>query len=84
MVRRVLVGPHGIGRYLGDQRDVLLGGQVRYEIVELENNADVLTSLDVRPRSPKGRQLGASEEELPARRAIETTHYVQQCRLAAP
>ena len=53
MVRKVLVGPHGIGRYLGDQRDVLLGGQARYEIVELENNADVLTSLDVRPRSPR-------------------------------
>lgn len=82
--RQRFVGPHGIGRYFCDQRDVLISGQARYEIIELEDDADVLTSVEGETALPEGRQLGVSEEELPARRSIEAAHDVQQRRLAAP
>src|SRR5690606_4726985 len=78
-----LLGRHRALGDLGHERDVLARRQARHEVIELEHEADVTPAVLRELALRRVRELLAAEEELSARRPVETAEYVEQRRFAA-
>ena len=66
--RKRFVRAHRVIGNLRHQRDVLVGGEARDQIIELEHEPDMLRRYAVRPRSSEPGQLQVLEEQPAAAR----------------
>ncbi len=78
-----LLGCHGRIGNLRDQRDVLACGQAGNEVVELEDEPDVMTTVVGERRVAGGGQVAVLVDDPPRRRHVETAEDVEQGGLAA-
>jgi hypothetical protein len=77
-----LVRLHGFVGDLGDERDVLAGGEARNQVVELEHETHVATTICGERGFVGARQIGVLVYDLAASRQIETADDVQERRLS--
>ena len=73
-----LVGRQGICRDLGNQRDVLARGQAGNQVVELEYETDVFTSITGEHRLPEGTEIVVFIVHRAAGGHIQATEDIQQ------
>ena len=72
-----------IGSDIGDQGDVLAHCQTRYQVVELEHEADVFPPIGGERGVVRARQGMVSEAQFAGTRDVQSAEDVQQGRLAA-
>ena len=66
-----LIGGHGIVGNLGDEVDILVSGQARHQIIELEDEADMVSPVARQLRIRHRRQILVEEVGLAISRAVE-------------
>jgi hypothetical protein len=68
---------------LGDERDILAGGQTRYEIVELEDETNVMASVEREFAFARMREIVIAVAHRARARGIETAQDIEQRGFAA-
>src|SRR5215470_19777745 len=81
--RQGLVWTHWLVRDLSYQRDVLISGEARDQIVELEDKPDMLPAIGGERAVIEPGQFEVLEEDAAAGRLIEAAHDIEKRRLPA-